>query len=82
MPPLLIIEHQLIVDTLLGLGDTIVGLKINLFVFQAAPKALNKNIIHPSALAVHTDFDAVIFQYIGEMSTGKLTALVAVEYLR
>jgi H+/Cl- antiporter ClcA len=50
--------------------------------FQAAPEALNNNIIHPSALAVHADVDAVIFQYIGEIFTGKLAALVAVEYLR
>jgi hypothetical protein len=81
VPPLLIIEHQPIVDTLLGLSDTIVGLEINLFVFQSSPEALNKDIIQPSALAVHADFDAVIFQYIGKIFTGKLSALVAIEYI-
>ena len=82
MPPLLIVEHQPIADTLLGLSDTVVGLEIYLLVFQAAPEALNKNIIHPASLTVHTDFDAVVFQHVREIFTGKLTALVAVEYLR
>jgi hypothetical protein len=43
-------------DTLTGLSGTLVGLEINLFVFQAAPEALNKNIIHPAYLTVIPPF--------------------------
>ena len=82
VPSLLIVEHQPIADVLLGLSDTVVGLEVNLLVFQAAPVALNKNIIHPTALAVHADFDAVILQRAREIFTGKLTALITVEYIR
>ena len=38
--------------------------------------------MHPSALAVHADFGTVIFQYIGEIFTVKLTIIVVIEYLR
>jgi len=43
---------------------------------------VNKNIINPASLTVHADFYAVVLQHVREVFTGKLTALVAVEYLR
>jgi len=69
-------------DTLPDLSDTVVSLEINLLVFQAAPEALNKNIIHPASLTVHADFDTAVLQHVRKIFAGKLTALVAVEYLR
>jgi hypothetical protein len=52
VPPFLIVKHQPILDTLLGLSDSVVGLEISFLVFQAAPTALNIKGIHPASLAV------------------------------
>jgi hypothetical protein len=53
-----------------------------LLVFYAAPQALNENIIHAAALAVHAYLHSVAFQNTGELVVRELRTLVAVEYLR
>ena len=75
-------KRQPVVDTLPGLGDTVVGFELNLPVFQPEPEALNKNIILPSSLSVHTEFDAIVLKHIRDIFTGKHRTLVAIEHLR
>ena len=55
MPPVLIVEHQPVADALFGLGHTIIGFEIDLFVFDAPPQPFNKDIVAPGTLAIHTD---------------------------
>ena len=76
MPSVLVIEVHPIANTLLCLSSVVVSFEIDLLVFQAAPEALNKHIVHPASLAVHADFNAMIFDDIGKALTGKLTALM------
>src|SRR3954451_10638962 len=59
-----------------------VGAQIYILIFQAAPQALHKNIIHAATFAVHADPDAGSLQHAGEGRAGKLGTLVAVEDLR
>jgi len=82
MPPVLIIELNPISNTLLGLCNGVVGLEIDFLVFQAAPEPFNKHIIHPAALAVHADSNALVLEDIGKAFTGELAALVTVEDIR
>jgi hypothetical protein len=79
MLPLLIIEHRPVADALFGLGHTIIGFEIALLMSQAAPEALDKHIVHPASLAIHVDFDVMVFEYIREILAGKLTTLVTVK---
>ena len=74
MPPVLIVEHQPVADALFGLGRTIIGFEIDLLMFQSAPEALDKHIVHPASLAIHADLDVMVFEYIREVLAGKLTA--------
>src|ERR1700739_1734256 len=42
-----------------GLGDTDVGVQIDLFILHRAPEPLDKHIVTPGCLAIHADRDAV-----------------------
>jgi len=53
---------------------------VDVFVLQRPPETSWR---YPAAaLAVHADPDAIVFQYLDELSAGKLTPLVRVENLR
>ncbi len=82
MPPVLIVEHQPVADALFGLGRTIIGFEIDLLMFQSAPEALDKHIVHPASLAIHADLDVRVFGHISEVLTGELAALVGVKDIR
>jgi len=79
-------------DTLmnLGMGEAgesqllrdITGVQIDLLVFHAAPEPLHEHFVTPAAFAVHTNLDVVVFQHVGKVRAGKLTALVGVEDFR
>ena len=60
----------------------VVFMDVNLVVLQAAPEALNHNVIGCAALAVHADPNFVLLQQIDILRTGKMTTLVAVDNLR
>ena len=82
MPSFLIVEHQPVADALFGLGQAIIVFEIDLLMFQAAPEALDKHIVHPASLAIHVDFAVMVFEYIREILAGKLTTLVTVKDIR
>ena len=46
-------------DASLGLGHCRIGVEVDLFLFEAAPQSLDKDVVHAPALAVHADHDAV-----------------------
>ena len=47
-------------------ADAIVGVQVNLFVFDRFPDALDEDIVAPGALAIHADRDLVGDQHAGE----------------
>ena len=53
-----------------------------MLVFDCSPEPFDKHVVTPSALAVHADFDLVVFQITGEGLAGELAALVGVHDLR
>jgi hypothetical protein len=48
-----IVEIQISPDTVSCLWDIAISMQIDLFVFDGSPKSLNKDIVPPSALAIH-----------------------------
>src|SRR5687768_16492621 len=69
-------------DSSAGLGTGGVGAQVYILIFQAAPQALDENIIHAATFAVPADPNAGGLQHAGEGRAGKLGTLVAVEDLR
>ena len=65
-------------------GPEAVGqfVQIDRLVFERAPQALYKDIVHEPAPAIHGDADTGIRERAGEGETGELAALVGVEDLR
>ena len=82
MPSVLVVEVHPIANALLCLVDTVVGFEIDFLIFQTAPETLDKDIVHPTTLAVHADLNVMVLEHIGEALTGKLTALITGEDLR
>ena len=64
-----------------GLADRVVGPEINLLILDRSPEPLDEDVVAPGALAVHADPDARPDQHSGELVTGELRALIAVEDL-
>src|SRR5215203_6165123 len=77
-----IVKGQIAADRGAGLGYAVIGFQIHLLVFDAAPQALDKDVVAPGSLDVHADRDLVLEQHTGEVVAGELTALIRVEYLR
>ena len=90
-----IVEGEVAANRTPGLGDTCVGVQVNLLIFYRAPKPFHKDVVAPCALAVyyrqgiaqrcperHADGDLGILQHLREVETGELGALIAVEDIR
>lgn len=60
----------------------LVSSQVKMLVFEHSPKSLNENIIQSSAFGIHTDLYPIVYQYLKEMVTGELTALIGVEDFR
>ena len=54
-------------------------MEVDLLVFEAAPQSLDKDVVHPAAVAVDADRDLVPFQRAGEVIAGERAALVGIE---
>ena len=80
-PVVIVIVHP---DTNLALRifEVTEGVQINAFVLERAPEALDENVVHPLALAVHGDTDSLLFEHIGPGTAGELAALIGVEDFR
>ena len=63
-------------------GRYLVGSQVDVHVLNAAPQSLDERVVHPPALAVHTDRDPVALEHAGERLGGELSALVGIEDMR
>src|SRR6202035_4108183 len=70
---LLVIEAEPGADAGLRFGDAGIRVEVDLFVFEAAPQPLDKDVVHVAALAIHADRDFVALQGAGEVVAGDLT---------
>src|SRR3954454_18182602 len=69
-------------DRSLGFCNTVVGPKVDLFVFDRTPNPLDEDVVAPGAFAVHADRNGVVPQQTGELDAGELASLVGIENLR
>ena len=59
--------------------DAIIGVEIDLLIFDTLPKPLHENIIMPASSTVHADGNAFFLQKLSKLHTGKLAALVGIK---
>ena len=69
-------------DDPLGLEAVRELVQVDGLVFERAPEALDEDVVHAPAPAVHGDGDAGVFEGGGELEAGELAALVGIEDLR
>ena len=79
MGPQAIIEIQISAEGSPRDADAVVGMQINLLVFDRFPNALDENIVAPGTLAVHADRDLAGDQNAREGFARELAALVGIE---
>lgn len=75
------VEGQISADPGACLGHAGICPQVDLFVFDGAPQALDKDIVAPRALAIHADLDLAGGQHLDELGRGELAALICVEDL-
>src|SRR6266478_10031021 len=77
-----IVEIEISANRVPRLADALVGVQIDLLVFDAAPQPLDEHVVAPGAFTVHADGDAVVGKHAGEGRAGELRTLVGVEDVR
>lgn len=55
----------------------VVGMQINLFVFDASPETLDEDVVAPGTLAVHADVDVGVFERLGEVDGREPRSLIS-----
>ena len=81
MRTLRVVPAQVVSDVRAGRAHAIVDLRVDAFVFDAAPQALHKDVVPPSAAPVHGQLAAAGQDCVGELDRGELAALVGVDDL-
>jgi hypothetical protein len=77
--PSTVVEVQIPADRCPGIGDGIVGAKIDLLILDRPPEPFDKDVVAPRSFAVHAHGDAVVEQDPGEGDAGELASMVGVE---
>ena len=75
----LVIEEEVVDQSLDQKGDGVVGFEVEVFVFDRAPEAFNEHVVQGSASAIHADLDAFCFQVLCVSQAGELGTLVRIE---
>lgn len=66
----------------MGIADEPIGMKIDLFIFEAPPQPFYEHIVPPTPGPIHTDRNVVSLQEPRKFLAGELTALIRAEDLR
>ena len=78
----LVVERQVALQALLRGADGLVGVQIDLLVFDALPESFHEHVVPPAAFPIHADLDAVVLQQPREFLAGELAPLIGVEDVR
>lgn len=62
-----------------GLSRACILIYVDLVVLEAAPEALNDDVVRGAAFAIHTDSNVILFQQIDILRTRKMAALIAID---
>ena len=76
-----IVKGQISADASAGIGHGLVGVEVDLLVFDRTPEPFDEHVVPPRPLAIHRDGDFRLLQHCGEVDRGELRSLVGVEYV-
>ena len=82
MKPLLIVKVEIVSQSTPRRSDRVIVVEINLLILDTAPQPLNEDVVKIAASAIPTDGNVSRLKSSGKGISGKLTALVGVEYQR
>lgn len=72
-----IVEINIASKSLANLGNGLVAVQVNFFVFDGFPESLNEDVVSPTALAIHSDPNSVLLNQADKGGTGELAAMTA-----
>jgi hypothetical protein len=61
-----VVEAKIAADPGAGFRDAGVGPQVDLFVLDGPPEALHEDVVAPSSLAIHADFDLAGGQHLDQ----------------
>ena len=79
MGSLVIVELEVISQTRRQSRHSAIVIEIDMLILDAAPEALNEDVIKGSATTSHAKIDFVGLQFTGKIVGGELHALIGVE---
>ena len=82
MYPLCIVEIRIVLNAETQLRQTDIIFDFDVFVFQRLPETLHFCIIAAASAPVHADLNSIFLQFIDELITGLLAALVGIKNFR
>jgi hypothetical protein len=77
-----VVECQIVGDAAACGRHGVVGMQLNLFVFDATPQTLDEDVVAPGPFSVHDDLEARVPQRLDKVDGCELAALVRVHDLR
>ncbi len=79
MRPELLVEGQVAYHALARSADSLIGVEIDLFIFETPPQPFDKDVVAPASGPIHTDLNVVSLQEPRKLLAGELAALIRVE---
>ena len=71
-----VVTAEVLRQLLLGLGNALVRVEVDLLVFDALPQTFDENIVDPTPTSVHAYLNAVVREHLGEFVTRELASLI------
>lgn len=79
MRTLVIVKLEVVLQTLVGLIEGVISLRIHLLIFDRSPQPFDKDIVMGPSTPIHADPDSRLRQAPREREAGKLRSLIGVE---
>lgn len=77
-----IVNGQISANADVGFGHGLVGVEVDLLVFDRTPKAFHEDIVPPGALAIHRDGDSGFLLHCRKVHRGELRSLDALLFVK
>ena len=74
-----VVKREIVLQTVVDLIEGVIGVGIDLFIFDRSPQPFNKDIVMRPSSTIHTDLDARLRQTTGEGEAGELRTLIRVK---
>lgn len=74
-----VVKSQISANADAGLRHGLVGVEVDLLIFDRSPEPLDEDVVAPGALAIHRDGDFGFLQHCRDVHRGELRSLVRVE---